>query len=142
MDLAEVKCVHSPFASSSGIERWITPEYLRWYARSVTREHVFAGVIDSNGCLSSYVFITPSSLGSWTEVDHFSTTGREELYALIAALRGKWWMKLHAFPGDDTWNGIGATCQRAIQVCHHFILPATMQKMPRRTVLAEGDWGL
>ncbi|MBL9115261.1 MAG: hypothetical protein JNJ83_09680 [Verrucomicrobiaceae bacterium] len=142
MNLDEVRSIRSPFVSPHGVERWITPEYLRWYARSVTRKHVFAGVVDADGCLSSYVFLTPSSLGSWTEVDHFSTENREELHALIAAIRGKWWIKLHAFPGDETWKGARTLYQRPVQVCHHFILPPVMQEVPRRTVLAEGDWGL
>jgi len=142
MNLDEVRRVQAPFGSALGVEKWISAEYLRWYARSLTRKHIFAGVVDDAGCLSSYVFLTPSNLGSWMEVDHFSSSGSEELRGLVAALRGRWWIKLHAFPGDDSWDGIKALHQRPIEVCHHFIMPAEMQQLPKRSVLAEGDWGL
>lgn len=140
--LDEVRALKAPFASAQGVEKWITPEYLRWYARSVTRQHIFAGVVDAAGCLSSYVFLTPSGFGSWMEVDHFSCGSDAELGALVAALRGRFWVKLHAFPGDNSWQGIKAISQRSIHVCHHFLMPGAMRSLPKRTVLAEGDWGL
>jgi hypothetical protein len=32
--------------------------------------------------------------------------------------------------------------QRLEQVCHCFGIPGTLKELPKRTVLAEGDWGL
>jgi len=140
--LDEVQRVARPFASAVGVERWISPDFLRWYARSVTRRHVFAGVVDDQGCLSSYVFLTPSRFGSWMEVDHFTSSGSEELLALVASLRTRPWIKLHAFPGDVSWQGVRAIHRRVIHVCHHYLMPADMHVLPQRMVLAEGDWGL
>ncbi len=141
-NLDEVRNVAQPFSSAIGVERWITLDYLRWYARSNTRQHVFGGVVDAQGCLSSYVFLTRSRFGSWMEVDHFTSEGKDELLALVASLRTRLWIKLHAFPGDDSWQGIRVLHRRVIQVCHHYLMPAEMERLPQRTVMAEGDWGL
>lgn len=142
VNLDEVRQVAQPFTSAVGVERWITLDYLHWYARSVTRQHVFAGVVDAQGRLSSYVFLTPSRFGSWMEVDHFTTEGKDELLALVASLRTRLWIKLHAFPGDESWQGTRVLHRRVIRVCHYYLMPAEMEGLPQRTVLAEGDWGL
>ena len=141
-DLQEVRYVSQPFSANFGVERWITLDYLRWYARSVTRRHVFAGVVDDQGCLSSYVFFTPCRFGGWMEVDHFTSAGADELLTLVASLRTRLWIKLHAFPGDASWQGVRPLHRRIIQVCHCYLMPAEMRGLPQRTVLAEGDWGL
>jgi hypothetical protein len=141
-DLNDVRRVLLPYTSTQTVEKWITPEYLRWYAASVTRKHHFVGVVDADGCLSSYLFLVPSSYRSWTEVDHFTVHRGGELQAMVSSLREPYWVKIHSFPADQNWYATRSIYRRKITVCHHFLMPKSMQSLQKRTTLAEGDWGL
>jgi hypothetical protein len=153
MDPAMVRSVSASCLSCSGVEKWITPEYLRWFAASGMRRHQFVGVIDESGCLSSYLFVTPKrirGIPAWMEIDHFTTAAtNDELYALVgelvrrpAVLGGKRLLSLAAFPGDSTWDDAPVIHRRPEHVCHYFAIPDPLKALPKRTVLAEGDWGL
>ena len=153
-DPAEVQCVAASCMSATSVEKWITPEYLRWFAAALMRRHEFIGVIDSAGCLSSYLFVTPKSargIPAWMEIDHFTTTGTyEELHALVGALvrqpgllgSTRRILSLSSFAGDSTWDDAPAWLQRQERVCHYFAIPSALKPLSKRTVLAEGDWGL
>jgi hypothetical protein len=142
-DVAEVKKVAAPYQSAVGIERWVTPEYLRWYARSRTRQHFFSGIVNEADELTSYVFLTPLKWGGWSEVDHFNTHNTsDELLTLISRVRGAWWLKLHAFAGDTQWKRSSAWLKKTVVSPHYFTMPTSWVEKPKRTVLAEGDWGL
>ncbi len=152
-DPAEVQSIAASCMSSHGIEKWITPEYLRWFASSPMRRHEFIGAMDHAGSLSSYLFLTPKrirGLPAWMEIDHFTTAAtNEELHALVGELVRKpsllgreRLLSLAAFPGDSAWDDAPVLHQRPEQVCHCFGIPGTLKELPKRTVLAEGDWGL
>jgi hypothetical protein len=152
-DPAEVRSIAKSYQSTDRIEKWVTPEYLRWFAASIMRQHEFIGVLDEAGCLTSYLFLTPAEvrgLHGWLEVDHFSTCEDfSELHALVgeivrnrAQLGGRLYLTLTSFPGDTTWDTVPALLRRAARVTHHFAIPEAIKALPKHSVLAEGDWGL
>jgi hypothetical protein len=119
------------------------------------RRHEFIGVIDSAGCLSSYLFVTPKSargIPGWMEIDHFTTTGsHEELYALVGALvrqpgllgSARRILSLSSFAGDFTWDDaplLGFSGKKKSATTSR--IPSALKPLSKRTVLAEGDWGL
>lgn len=152
-DPSEVRLISSPFSAPTGIEKWITPEYLRWFAAGPMRRHEFVGAIDSAGCLSSYLFLTPKrvrGVPAWMEIDHFTThCTSHELHGLVgelvrqpSLLGSERLMSLASFPGDSTWDETPALHRRTEYVRHFFSIPEAHRSLPKRTVLAEGDWGL
>ncbi len=152
-DPSKVQSTATSCMSSAGIEKWITPEYLRWLAASPMRRHEFIGVINTSGCLSSYLFLTPKrirGIPAWMEIDHFSVSSNsDELHALVgeivrnpSLLGSERLLSLAAFPGDLSWDSTPALHQRTEHVCHCFAIPAALQALSKHTVLAEGDWGL
>lgn len=149
---AEVRSIAAPFRDADRIEKWITPEYLRWFAASSQRRHEFVGVIDGSGCLTSYVFLAPKKVHgvpAWMEIDHFTCRADlRELLGLIgtlvrdpALLGPERLLSLASFPGDATWDSAPALHSRQEQVAHHFAIPPALRSLPKHTVLAEGDWG-
>ena len=153
LDPASVKNVTASSATSSGIEKWITPEYLRWFAASEMRRHQFVGLVDEADCLSSYLFLTPKRIRgvpAWMEIDHFTTASdNDELYAIIgelvrrpSILGGRRLLSLAAFPEDSTWDAAPVIHRREENVCHCFAIPDSLKALTKHTVLAEGDWGL
>jgi len=152
-DPAEVQRIAASFQRADCIEKWITPDYLRWFAASPQRRHAFLGVIDAAGCLTSYLFVTPKSIRgipAWMEIDHFTTSEDvSELHALVGelvrnpALLGREpLLSLASFPGDAAWDAAPVLHQRPEQVTHHFAIPEAFKTLPKHSVLAEGDWGL
>ncbi len=152
-DPAEVKSGALPCLSASGIEKWITPDYLRWFCAATMRRHEFIGVIDHAGCLSSYLILAPTEirgLPAWEEIDHFTTDPTHtELHALVgelvrrpALLGNERLLSLAAFPNDTSWDHAPVLHQRTEHTCHYFAIPESLKSLPKRTVLAEGDWGL
>jgi hypothetical protein len=152
-DPRDVFSVSSPCSSSTGIEKWITPDYLRWFAAGTMRRHEFVGAIDSSGCLTSYLFLTPKrvrGIPAWMEIDHFTTHRTpQELHALVGALvreptllGRERLLSLAAFPGDTTWDDTPSLHQRREHVWHFFSIPEAYRSLAKRTVMAEGDLGL
>jgi len=153
LEAALVKSVAAPCAGTSGLGKWITPEYLRWFAASKMRRHQFVGLVDDEGCLSSYLFLTHKrirGIPAWMEIDHFTTAAtHDELHALVgelvrrpSLLGGRRLLSLAAFPGDPAWDAMPCLHQRQESVCHCFAIPEPLKNLPKHTVLAEGDWGL
>ena len=137
------------------IRRHVTPEYLRWYVGSRWREHHFLGMVDAEGALWAYVIVTPHTIRgvpAWSVVDWHSVRDDSiELGALVARLarrgvgtKGRWWplVIVTNFPEDDPWQGLPHFHRRSGQACHFHSLPPTYKGQPKRSVLAEGDWGL
>lgn len=153
-DPKEVKSVARSCGSPDDVERWVTPESVRWYTSSPMREHVFVGVVDADGRLSSHLVLTPTrvrGVPTWLAVDHFTVRPvNDELHALVGALvrggvllpRGRLLLSLGAFPGDATWEGLRVLHSREEQVCHYFLVPEALKGLRKQTVMAEGDWGL
>ncbi|MCB1123507.1 MAG: hypothetical protein KJT03_18280 [Verrucomicrobiae bacterium] len=153
-DPAEVAAVARPFQRADRIEKWISPEYLRWFCRSPGRKHHFLGVVNSEGALSSYLLVTRHSikgLRSWDVLESFTTEDdQSELHALIGLLvkqpdllpGGALLVTAAAFPGDHVWYRTPALLRRRQQVCHFFLLPEMLRDAPKHTVMAEGDLGL
>ena len=153
-DPAEVVSISRSYQSADRIEKWITPEYLRWFCRATTRKHHFIGLVDSMGMLSSYLLVTDRpvrGLRSWDVLESFTTNeDRSELYALIGHLvkepsllpGGAVLVTAAAFPDDLTWVPPPALLHRTQRVCHFFLLPEVLREAPKHTVMAEGDLGL
>lgn len=152
-DAGQVRRVAASCRSGEGIEKWVTPESLRWFAASPMRRHEFVGVVDGDGCLTSHMMLTPTrvrGVPAWLAVDHFTTRpGAEELHALVGAVvRGaapggaRWLLSLASFPGDDTWENLRPLHARDEHLCHHFLVPKALSHLKKHSVLAEGDWGL
>ncbi|HYF35025.1 MAG TPA: hypothetical protein VD994_07010 [Prosthecobacter sp.] len=133
----------------------ITPEYLRWFVAAPMREHRFLGVANEYGQLTSYIIATPQSAGGircWSVMDWYTTRDHNhELEALVAALArhpegwgGRRWplLSLASFPPEDCWKDLPRMLERWEEVCHFHWLPPHLKAQPKRTALAEGDWGL
>jgi hypothetical protein len=160
-EVDEVRRLARAFATGGGIEKWITPAYLRWYAASPAREHRFAGVIDADGCLSTYVMMarTPVQgfLKGWSVVDWFTTEPHdEELRVLLSQVLGQpeafglcsgawsrpWLLRLTAVEGDSCGFGVTGWWRSAVTLNHLHRAPLSWGQPPKRWVLAEGDLGL
>lgn len=153
-DPGEVMAVARPFQRADRIEKWISPEYLRWFCSSPGRKHHFLGTVDAEGVLSSYLLATPCAikgLQSWDVLEAFTTEDDEtELHALIGMLvkepgllpGGASLVSAAAFPGDHVWDRTPALLKRRQQVCHFFLMPERLRAAPKHTVMAEGDLGL
>ena len=154
VDPAEVTAVIRPFRRTDRIEKWITPQYLRWFCNSPGRRHHFLGVLDEGGVLSSYLLVTPrliKGMRSWDVLEAFTTDDDgAELHALIGMLvkepgllpGGASLVTAAAFPGDHVWDCTPAILRRQQQVCHFFLMPEALRDVPKHTVMAEGDLGL
>lgn len=152
-DLRQVTSMAAGETRGRGIEKWVTLEYLRWFVASPMREHVFVGVLDPAGSLSSYLVLTPThvrGVPAWMAVDHWTCRETpDELHGLVARLlhadllpSWRLLLSLAAFPGDESWRGMPTLHERTEDLCHYFLLPEALKQRPKRTVLAEGDWGL
>jgi hypothetical protein len=150
----EVLSVKRSYRNKDRLEKWITPEYLRWFCSSPMRPHHFVGATDAQGMLSSYLLVTPrrvKGLRSWDVIEAFTTEDDEvELLGLIGLLvkepallpGGAALVTGTAFPGDHTWDHCPALLRRNQQVCHFFLMPESLRDVPKHTVMAEGDLGL
>lgn len=153
-DPAQVTAIARPYQQADRIEKWITPEYLRWFCSSSTRDHHFLGLVDAVGMLSSYLLVTPRllrGLRSWDVLESFTTQeDRSELYSLIGLLvkepgllpGGSLIISAAAFPDDLTWDPPPALLGRNQHVCHFFLFPESLREAPKHTIMAEGDLGL
>ncbi len=157
----EVRSLERPFQTGHGIEKWLTPEYLRWYRKSPAREHRFAGVMDEEGRVTSFMMLAPapvlSVLSAWSVVDWFTTApGNAEISALLATVaarpeaaatngqhkRRPFFLRLTAVTGDDTWSGVRGLWRAPVAWNHFHRAPDAWQSLPKRCVPAEGDLGL
>lgn len=153
-DPAEVLAMARPYQQADRIEKWITPEYLRWFCKSTMRQHHFLGLVDSTGTLSSYLIVTPRKvrgLQSWDVLETFTTCeDGSDLHALTGLLvkepgllpGGALLVTGARFPSDRSWEHAPSLLQRTQHVCHFFLLPELMRHTPKHTVMAEGDLGL
>lgn len=153
-DVNDVRQLVRPWQENDRLEKWITPEYLRWYAEAPRRPHQFIGVVDSEGTLSSYLWLTPQTrygVPMWMLLEAFSTEQDEaELYALAGAIALRTvelkpqalLLSLLAFPQDKRWLQLTGLKWNEVSVCHFHIAPAALKAVPKHTVLAEGDYGL
>lgn len=153
-DPNEVMSIARPFQRADRIEKWITPDYLRWFCRSLTRTHHFLGIVDGGGTLSSYLLVTHRQvrgMRSWDVLESFTTNEDEsELQSLIGMLvkepgllpGGALLVTGAKFPDDSGWDRLPALLRRRQKVCHFFLLPEALRHAPKHTIMAEGDLGL
>jgi hypothetical protein len=153
-DPTEVAAIAHPYQRADRIEKWITPDYLRWFCRSPTRTHHFLGLVDDAGTLSSYLLVTPRlvrGLPSWDVLESFTTSADpSELHALTGLLvkepgllpGGASLITTATFPDDTSWAPTPALLRRTQRVCHFFLLPKPLREVPKHTIMAEGDLGL
>ncbi len=151
-DPTEVKDVAGPKDPGSQLIKRFTPDSLCWYARSVMRKHLFAGLVDAAGSLQALVFLTPGKirgLPALQEVDHFAADGG----ALLLPLMGKvlvcrdllgchMIVGLNSFEGDAAWSGARSVLTQTITSSHFGFIPQGLRHLRKLTVMAEGDWGL
>lgn len=150
----EIHSLKQAYRHKDRLEKWITPEYLRWFCSSPMRPHHLVGAVDARNTLSSYLLVTPrriKGLRSWDVIETFTTEEDDtELLALIGTLvkdpallpGGAAVVTGAAFADDPTWDGAPAMLRRRQQVCHFFLLPEPLRHVPKHTVMAEGDLGL
>ena len=157
----EVRHLRRACQSGRGIEKWVTPESLRWYAASPAREHRFFGVVDGEGELTSYVMLarTPvlGLLDGWSMEDWFTTEeSGEELRVLLAEVVGQprefglcadgwmgpWLLRLTTVNGDASLSSVTGWLRAPVRLNHLHRVPAALAGLPKRWVLAEGDLGL
>lgn len=154
-DPALVEKIARPWQQADRIEKWTTPETLRWYAASAARTHHFLGVVDEAGILTSFLWLTPRrrlGLPCLVLLEAFSTEPEpEELHALVGALASgeaafegeqPLLLSLVSFPGDHRWQEIPAVRRDEVGVCHFHTCPQELAVWPKHSVLAEGDYGL
>ncbi|MBB5035534.1 hypothetical protein [Prosthecobacter vanneervenii] len=153
-DPAEIVAMARPWQRADRIEKWITPDYLRWFCRSTARQHHFLGLADGAGTLSSYLIVTPRKvrgLRSWDVLETFTAYEDDsDLLALTGLLvkepgilpGGALLVTGAKFPSDHGWDHAPSLMQRPQRVCHFFLLPELMKHAPKHTVMAEGDLGL
>ncbi|WP_346332196.1 hypothetical protein [Prosthecobacter sp. SYSU 5D2] len=154
-DVHEVKRLVRAWQWEDRLEKWITPEGLRWYGASPSRQHQFVGVVDAEGTLSSYLWLTPKSrqgLTWWSLLEAFSTEADDgELEAMVGALVRKKitlpgppavLLSLMSFPQDSRWADVPGVKKDEVDVCHFHLSPPSMKRMVKHTVMAEGDYGL
>lgn len=152
-DPAAVAALARPYQKAERIEKWITPEYLRWFCRSPMREHHFLGIVDGDGVLSSYLLVTSrriKGLRSWDVLEAFTTADEAELHALAGLLvrepgllpGGATLVTTTSFPNDHVWDDTPALMRRVQRVCHFFLMPEALRDAPKHSVMAEGDLGL
>lgn len=153
-DPAEISAIARPYQRADRIEKWITPDYLRWFCHSPTRSHHFLGLVDATGVLSSYLLVTRRhvrGLRGWDVLESFTALEEmSELHALAGLLvkepgllpDGAHLVTTATFPGDCTWTEAPALLRRKQRVCHFFLLPEALRQAPKHTIMAEGDLGL
>lgn len=160
-EVDDVRSVAVSCQSGRGIEKWITPDYLRWYRQSPAREHRFAGVIDTDGRLTSFLMLAPAPvwgfLRAWSVVDWFTTeSGYGELRQLLATVAESpaqfglceakgmrpFFLRLTSMADDEVWAGVRGLLRAPVTLNHFHRAPESLRFMPKRCVLAEGDLGL
>ena len=154
-NMTEVRRLARPFQHGNRIEKWVTPESLRWQLASPMHGHRFLGVIDDEGVLTSYVVLVDKPLRgipAWLAMEAWTAREtHEELHAMIGAwLKGRVktglpWKPLlsaNAFSPDPTWVDTPALHARPLAVCHYFKVPEGLATLPKHTVMAEGDLAL
>lgn len=153
--LDRVKRLAGPWQDPGRIEKWTSLESLQWYADSPSRKHLFAGVVDAEGTLTSFLWINLErrrGIRVWFVLEAFSTdSSGQELTALIGAVATKKagmpgpqasLLCLQSFDDDQRWDNLPALFKDDAAVCHFHFLPPTLNQTPKFTVMAEGDFGL
>jgi hypothetical protein len=150
--IEDVLAISRPYQKADRLEKWHSPESLRWQLSTPTRQQAFVGAIDASGTLHSFLILTPQRvrrLPAWDILEAFTTRDDfSELHALAGAVvRQPGLLPSRAslittasFPGDPTWASSPALLTREQQVCHYFMLPEALRAVPKHTVMAEGDF--
>lgn len=153
-DLDKIQAVKRPYRRADRVEKWITPEYLRWFCHAPGRKHHFLGLVDSAGILSSCLLVTPRrvrGLRCWDVLEAFTSADDDaELHALTGLLirepgilpGSAALVTTNSFPNDHVWNDTPALLRRAQEVCHFTLMPEPLRDAPKHSVMAEGDFGL
>lgn len=154
-DVDEVRSLARPWQQEGRFEKWITPEYLRWYAASTMRRHLFAGVVDEAGCLTTFAWFTPRGRGPTSRligIESFSTEpDAEEWRALarVVARRGaSWpglcprWLSFELFESDALGQALPGIPAGILPAFHYHKKPPALAWLPKHSVMAEGDFGL
>jgi len=75
-DPAAVRIVARPWQSDGRLEKWISPESLRWAAATPMHRLHFLGAMDAAGVLTSFLMLVPRALRglpAWDVVESFTT---------------------------------------------------------------------
>ncbi len=151
--ISDAFSVRDECMSSLRLEKRISRAYLQWYCSWPTKR--FLGCVDETGALTSYVIVEPTQHGNrrvLLVIDHF--TIRSEKAELLALLRhlivslkdlslGEDFDFLVFSTIDDALGSdkpLGAIHRRG-SVRHYYQVPKNLVGVPKRCVLAEGDYG-
>ena len=150
--IEDVLAISRPYQRADRLEKWHTPEFLRWQLSTPTRQQAFIGAIDFSGTLHSFLILSPHrvrGLPAWDILEAFTTRDdSSELHALAGAVTRQPGLlpsrasliTTASFPGDPTWAKSPALLTREQQVCHYFLMPESLREVPKHTVMAEGDF--
>ena len=141
---------------SGRLEKWITPEVIRWHAGGPENAFRFAGVVEENGTLTSYILAAREHFlgrASWLAADWFTTRddGLEELMALTGVLcsqpellgdRKSGWFSIASFDAADGWDSAPSLWCGPSPARHYYTMPGRLAPFSKRCVMAEGDYGL
>ncbi len=153
-NINDVAAIAQACQDGSGIEKWISLDYLRWYLHSPARAHSFIGMVNEEGCLSSFLILASTPvlrvLQTGSVVDWFGSgpCGAKELRALLAQAAGttpRWTLpllRLTITAGDSAWAGVRGLLRAPVTLNHFHLPPAAWTPLAKRCVLAEGDLGL
>jgi hypothetical protein len=150
--MQDVLAVSRPYQNADRLEKWHTPESLRWQLSTPTRRQTFVGAIDTSGTLHSFLILSPHrvrGLPAWDILEAFTTRDDfSELHALAGAVTRQPSLlptkanliTTASFPSDHAWDATPALLTRDQLVCHYFMMPAPLRNVPKHTVMAEGDF--
>lgn len=156
-DTRLVRSIARPWQREDRLEKHITPEHLRWYETSVMRRHLFAGIVDGEGQLSTYAWFTPRATYARPAVrlsliEGFSASeNAQEWQALLGCIvRGDvtWpgvrqrFITWESFDSEHLPRGLPWLPAGRVSVCHYHKKPASMAGTLKHSVIAEGDFGL
>ncbi len=150
--IEDVLAISRPYQRADRLEKWHSPESLRWQLSTPTRKQAFVGAIDTSGTLHSFLILSPHrvrGLPAWDILEAFTTHDDfSELHALAGAVTRQPGLlptkasliTAASFPGDHSWESSPALLTRDQKVCHYFMLPESLRSVPKHTVMAEGDF--
>jgi hypothetical protein len=145
--------VRNEWIDFNRLEKRITREYLNWYCQWPPKE--FIGCTDETDALTSYAILEPESYGrhrALSIIDHFTMRpDNREILALVRhllahhdglALKGDFdFLMLNTLEDDFVKQQPLVAIHRQNPGKHHYSLPPELAGVPKRCVIAEGDYG-
>jgi hypothetical protein len=153
-DIHQVKGLARPYQNPDQLEKWVTPESLRWQLATPTRQQAFLGLVDAAGVLHAYLLLSPlpvrAAVSTWEVLEAFCSLPNPQLilHTLLShILRQPQLLPARphlicatTFPGAERW--LGTPLRRAWRPNHTCLRPAALQDARWHCQMAEGDYVL